>query len=140
MFTSLSTITKHSEEKIFAGLSILGKHAWLGNNVLEYWQTKKYCFLAMFPKGGQDRKHCFLVIFPGGGTLFPSQGIQSMKHFLAMFPKGIQSMKRCFLAMFPKGIQSMKRCFPAMFPKGIQSMKRCFPAIFSCFRGKLYWR
>ena len=35
-----------------------------------------YCFLAMFPEGGQTRKHCFLAMFPEGGqnheTLFPS--------------------------------------------------------------------
>ena len=30
-------------------------------------QTRKHCFLAMFPKGGQTRKHCFLAMFPKGG-------------------------------------------------------------------------
>jgi hypothetical protein len=30
-------------------------------------QTKKLCFLAMFPEGGQTMKHCFLAMFPEGG-------------------------------------------------------------------------
>ena len=36
-------------------------------------QTRKYCFVAMFPKGGQTRKHCFLAMFLEGG--------QTRKHF-----------------------------------------------------------
>ena len=34
---------------------------------LEGGQTRKHCFLAMFPNVGQTRKHCFLAIFPAGG-------------------------------------------------------------------------
>ena len=31
------------------------------------WETRKYCFPAIFPKGGQTRKYCFVAIFPKGG-------------------------------------------------------------------------
>jgi hypothetical protein len=37
-------------------------------------QTRKHCFLAMFPEDGKTRKHCFLAMFPNGG--------QTRKHCL----------------------------------------------------------
>ena len=35
-------------------------------------QTRRQCFLAMFPKGGQTRTYCFLAMFP--------EGEQTMRH------------------------------------------------------------
>ncbi len=86
-------------------------------------QTRKRCFLAMFPEGGQTRKRCFLAMLPKGG--------QTRKRcFLATFSEGGQTRKHCSLAMFSEGGQTRKHFFPAMFPDGGQTKQHCFLTMF----------
>ena len=41
------------------------QETWLESNAifLEAGQTRKHCFLGMYPEGGQTKKHCFQLCF-----------------------------------------------------------------------------
>ena len=67
------------------------------SHVSQRWTSQKTLFfMTIDAECGQTRKHCFLTMFPVGK--------QTKKHcFLAMFSEGGETRKHCFVAMFSEG-------------------------------------
>jgi hypothetical protein len=78
-------------------------------------QTRKHCFLAMFPKGGQTRKHCFIAMYvsqrwTNQDTLFHSHVSQRRTNQETLFP-----CKPCF----PKVDKTMQE---TLFPSHVSQI------------------